>query len=211
MAIFPTNPGSTHSSVLEGIRDPDNRSAWERFYAQYAPYVHALATRNGLRHADAEDVVQTVFAEIAGRIRTFDYDRARGHFHVWLAKAALFRIQDLRRRNVRREANELSVSDPDAPAPDDFEALAEEEWRAHLQSLALDRLRERISPRQFELFHAAAVEGWPAAKTAQVYGTTSSAVYKATSRAKPLWDAILRDVQAELDAPPPPPPAPDAP
>lgn len=211
MPIYPNNPGSTHSSVLEGIRDPANRSAWERFYAQYAPYLLALATRNGLRHADAEDVVQTVFAEIAGRIRTFAYDRAKGHFHVWLAKAAIFRIQDLLRRNIRRESRELSVSEPETPAPDAFEALAEEEWLAHVQNLALKRLRERISPRQFELFHAAAVEGWPAAKTAQVYGTTRAAVYQAVRRAKKLWDGILRDVRAELDAPPPPPPAPDSP
>lgn len=210
MAIYPTNPGSTHSSVLEGIRDPANRSAWERFHAQYAPYLLALAARNGLRHADAEDVVQTVFAEIAGRIRTFEYDRAKGHFHVWLAKAALYRIGDLVRRNLRRESREEPL-DPELPAPDAFEAIAEEEWRTHVLNLALQRLRAQISRGQFELFHASAVEGWPAAKTAQVYGTTRAAVYQATRRAKKLWTPLLREVRAELDAPPPPPPPPDSP
>ena len=176
MAISPNNPGSTHSSVLEGIRNPENRSAWERFYGQYAPYIHPLATRNGLRHADAEDVVQTVFAEIAKRIRTFDYDRAKGRFHNWLAEAALFRIQDLRRQNTRRESRELAMQDLEAQAPDVFEAMAEEEWRNHLHHLALDRLRERTSRRQFELFHAAAIEGWPTARTMQVYGASRAAV-----------------------------------
>lgn len=206
MAIFPTNPGSTHSSVLEGIRDPANRSAWERFYAQYAPYVLALASRNGLRHADAEDVVQTVFAELAGRVRTFDYDRAKGHFHVWLAKAALFRIQDLRRRNARRESRERLEPELDAPAPDALEALAEEEWRSHVRRLALEKLRERTTLRQFELFHAAAVEEWPTQKTMQVYGASRAAVYQAKHRLMPLWRDVLREVRAELDAPPPPPP-----
>ena len=87
MATYPIQPGSTHSSVLEGIRDSGNRTAWERFYGQYAPFVHALAVRNGLRHADADDLVQTVFAEMAGRMRTFDYDREKAEAAIREAKA----------------------------------------------------------------------------------------------------------------------------
>ena len=128
MATFTNNPGSTHSSVLEGIRDPGNRSAWDRFYGQYAPFVHALAVCNGLRHADAEDLVQTVFAEMAERMRTFDYDREKGCFHNWLAEAARFRIQDFQRRNTRRENRELAMPDTDPPAPDDFGDMVEKGW-----------------------------------------------------------------------------------
>ena len=205
MATFPNNPGSTHSSVLEGIRDPGNRSAWERFYGQYAPFVHALAVRNGLRHADADDLVQTVFGEMAERMRTFDYDRDKGRFHNWLAKAALFRIQDLQRRNTLRENRETALTDPEPPAPDVFGAMVEEEWQNHLQRLALERLRERTTRRQFEIFHAAAVEGWPTAQTMKVYGASRAAVYQAKYRLMPLWRDILREVQEELEGEPPPP------
>ena len=135
MATFPIHPGSTHSSVLEGIRDPENRLAWERFYGQYAPYVRALGRRYGLRHADAEDVVQTVFAEIAGRIGRFEYDRAKGSFHAWLARAAWFRIVDLRKGNERREAREVAMPDVEPAAPDAFGEMAEEEWRGHVLRL----------------------------------------------------------------------------
>ena len=117
MATFPINPGSTHSSVLEGIRNPGNRAAWERFYGQYAPFVLALARRYGLRHADAEDVVQTVFAEVAGRIGSFEYDRAKGRFHVWLARAAGFRIRDRLKSIGRRESHEVAVPEVEAEAP----------------------------------------------------------------------------------------------
>ena len=206
MPTFPCNPGSTHSSVLEGIRDPANRTAWERFFAQYAPYVRALAERNGLRHADAEDVVQTLFSELATRIRTFDYDRSKGRFHSWLAGAALYRIRDLQRRNARRDAREVAHPAPDAPSPDDaFAALAEEEWLAHVRRLALDRLRAQVSRRQFELFYAAAIEEWPTAKTMQVYSASRAAVYQAKHRLLPLWQDTLRSVAADLDTPLPPP------
>lgn len=209
MPLFPYNPGSTHSSVLAGIRDPDNATAWERFFAQYAPWLRALALRRGLRPADADDVVQTVLAETAAKAPSFAYDRAKGRFRNWLATATLFRINDLQRQNARRDARELPLDAalPDPPAPDDaFAALAEEEWISHVRRLALERLRGQVSRRQFELFHAAAIEEWPADKVARTYGVSRDAVYQTKHRLLPLWEETLRDVQASLDAPSPTPP-----
>ncbi|MBR6023277.1 MAG: sigma-70 family RNA polymerase sigma factor [Kiritimatiellae bacterium] len=206
MPLFPYNPGSTHSSVLDGIRDPDDRSAWERFFGQYAPWLRALALRRGLRPADAEDAVQTVLSEVAAKAPSFAYDRARGRFRDWLAGAALYRIRDLQRQNARRAARELPLAEdaPDPAAPGDaFAAMAEEEWLAHVRRLALERLRSQVSRAQFELFHAAAVEEWPAANVAQTYGVSRAAVYQAKHRLMPLWRDALRAVQADLDAPPP--------
>jgi RNA polymerase sigma-70 factor (ECF subfamily) len=206
MPLFPYNPGSTHSSVLDGIRDADDRSAWQRFFDQYAPWIRALALRRGLRPADAEDVAQTILAEIAAKAPSFAYDRAKGRFRDWLAEAALYRIRDLQRQNTRRESREIPLPDADATAPNDaFAAMAEEEWLAHVRRLALERLRSQVSRRQFELFHAAAVEGWPAAKVAQTYGVSRAAVYQAKHRLAPLFRNALRDVQASLDSPPSPP------
>lgn len=208
MPTFPCNPGSTHSSVLEGIRDPGNRSAWARFFDQYAPYIHALARRRGLRHADAEDVVQTVLAEIVGKIRDFDYDRQKGRFHVWLAEATRYRVEDALRRNARRDAREIVCPAPDVPAPDAFAALAEEEWLALVRQRALERLREEVPRRQFELFHAVAIEEWPTAKAMQVFDASRAAVYQAKHRILARYRDILRAVVDELEAPPPTPPEP---
>jgi RNA polymerase sigma-70 factor (ECF subfamily) len=208
MVPTPCNPGSTHSSVLAGIRDPDNRSAWERFCAQYAPWLHALALRRGLRHADAEDVVQTVLAEVAAKAPSFAYDRSKGRFRNWLVQSALYRIRDLQRQNARRDARALPLRDtlPDPAAPDNaFAALAEEEWLAHVRRLALERLRAQVPRAQFEVFHAAAVEEWPATKVAQTYGISRASVYQTKHRLLPLWRETLRAVHADLDAPPPPP------
>lgn len=205
---FP-NPGSTRSSVLAAIRDPANQSAWERFFDQYAPYLHALALRRGLRHADAEDVVQTVLVEVASKIRSFSYDRSKGRFHSWLAAAARYRIDDLLRQNARRDAREILVpglSDhtpfPSPSAPDAFSDAAEEEWAALVRRRALERLRQTVSPRQFELFHASVVEEWPTEKVMRVYSVSRAALYQTRHRVLPLWQAALLAVQSELDAPP---------
>ena len=203
------NSGTTRSSVLAAIRDPGNQSAWERFFDQYAGYIYALAIRRGLRHADAEDVVQTVLVEVADKIRSFEYSREKGHFHTWLANAALFRIRDLQRANARRNAALPSGPLPDDAAPADaFAAMAEEEWLDLLRQRALERLRSEISLRQFELFHASVIAEWPTEKVMQVYGASRDAVYQARHRAIPAYRAALLAVQAELDEPPSIPPAP---
>ena len=210
MPFSPYDPGETRSSVLAAIRDPANATAWERFFDQYAPFVHALALRRGLRREDAEDVVQTVLVEVAGKIRSFAYDRARGRFHDWLAEAARFRINDLLRQNARREGRELPLAGtaPDLAVPvDAFAEAAEAEWLAHLRRCALERLRDRVPRRQFELFHAAVVAEWPTEKIVRTYGASRAAVYQAKHRVTPLYQDILREIRSELDSPPAIPPS----
>lgn len=210
MPLSPYDPGETRSSVLAAIRDPANATAWERFFDQYAPFLHALALRRGLRREDAEDVVQTVLVEVAEKIRTFSRDRTRGRFHDWLAEAARFRINDLLRRNVRREGRERPWPEdaPEAAAGGDaFAEAAEAEWLSLLRRLALERLRERVSRRQFELFHAAVVAEWPVGKVMRTYGASRDAVYQAKHRLSPLYQDILREIQSELDSPPAIPPS----
>lgn len=202
------NPGTTRSSVLAAIRDPGNQTAWGRFFDQYAGYIYALAVRRGLRHADAEDVVQTVLVEVADKIRSFEYSREKGHFHAWLANAALFRIRDLQRANARRNAAPPGPLPADAATPDAFAAMAEEEWLDLVRQRALERLRAEISLRQFELFHASVIAEWPTEKVMQVYGASRDAVYQARHRVLPAYQAALLAVRDELDEPPALPPAP---
>ena len=157
----------------------------------------------------------------AAHARSVRYDRARGHFHVWLARAAGYRIDDLLRRNARRNAREVQVASTpgngsvpgpamSAEAPDEVAALFEEEWLDLLRRRALERLRAAVSLRQFELFHAAVVEEWPTEKVMQTFGASRAAVYQAKHRLAPLWRDALRAVRDELDAPPDIPPAPAA-
>ena len=76
----------TRTSVLRAIRDPGNQTAWNRFFDLYAGYLYSLARRSGLLDADADDVVQTVLVEVAGKMRDFTYDRSKGRFRGWLCQ-----------------------------------------------------------------------------------------------------------------------------
>lgn len=58
---------STQASLLIRLRDHGDERAWAEFTEVYGPAVLQLARRRGLQDADAQDLVQDVFARSPGR------------------------------------------------------------------------------------------------------------------------------------------------
>ena len=202
----------TRSSVLQKIRDPENTSAWERFFDQYADFIFSLARRSGLQTADADDVLQTVLIEVAKAIQTFEYDRTKGKFRSWLATCTRHRINDLLRVKYRRAAREVGGFDSTEgrtefllrqadPGPDQFQEMADEEWATLIRNQALRKTQTTVSPKQFSLFHAYAIEEWPIAKVMKTYGVTRDQVYQAKHRVGKIFTAAAQAAEDELDQP----------
>ena len=57
------NNETTRSSVLKAVADTENEAAWSRLFNLYAGFVSSIARRKGLSDADADDMVQVVFAD----------------------------------------------------------------------------------------------------------------------------------------------------
>ena len=99
--IPPTRP-----SLLVRVRDVSDAAAWAEFVELYGPLVYTFARRRGLQDADAADLTQTVFGELArDQVRHYDaarglFRRARGRRSFAWARA----IRRLRRRLDRRKA-----------------------------------------------------------------------------------------------------------
>ena len=202
----------TRSSLLRKIRDPENNTAWEWFFDQYADYVFALARRSGLQAADADEVLQAVLIEVAKSIRSFKYNPEKGKFRSWLATCAHRRITDLLRVKYRRESREVGGLDRSEehtefilrqadPGPDQFKEMAEEEWRALVKGMALRKTKATASPKQFSLFHAYAIEEWPIDKVIKTYGVTRDQIYQAKRRVGKVYAAAARGAESELENP----------
>ena len=190
----------TRTSVLAGVR-AGSEEAWGRFFDLYAGYVFSLARRGGLLGADADDLVQTVFAELSAPGGFDGYDRGKGSFRVWLRRRVQWRVADaLRRRASTPPA--LPLDDPDSfPAPD---AALDEAWIEAARAEALRRLRETVSPEHFAIFQASVLEELPTEDVLRLYRISRDNLYQIRKRVKAAFADLLKTALADLDAPVPP-------
>ena len=65
------NNESTRSSVLKAVASTENEAAWQRLFDLYAGFVFSIARSKGLNDADADDIVQVVFTDLARNLPTF--------------------------------------------------------------------------------------------------------------------------------------------
>jgi RNA polymerase sigma-70 factor (ECF subfamily) len=67
---------TTSSTLLIRLRQPHQPEAWRRFVHLYAPLLLVWARRQGLREADAEDLVQEVLVKLVRELPA--YQRTEG-------------------------------------------------------------------------------------------------------------------------------------
>ena len=97
------NNESTRSSVLKAVANTENESVWRRLFDLYAGFVYSIARSKGLSDADADDIVQVVFADLARNLPTFKYDREKGRFRSYLTGLVNWRVMD-RLKASKRDA-----------------------------------------------------------------------------------------------------------
>lgn len=204
----------TRSSVLKAVHDLENQPAWERYYDLYAAYIYAMARGRGLQNADANDIVQHVILDTGQKLAQGLYDPAKGKFRSWLKVCTQNRIKDMQRQHIRRETHErqgLDFSDEHTewilrqadPSADELDALAETEWRELVTRLALEKLREQVSDKHFEIFHAYVIDEWPVEHVVKTFSVSRDLVYQTKKRIGALYLAAAQDAATELDNPPP--------
>lgn len=180
----------TPLSLLETLRRPDPGPAWDRFVRLYSDLLYTWAGRLGAAGADADDLVQDVFAVLVRELPRFRY-AAGGRFRGWLWTV----VRNKARERARRPAVPVAaggLSDVAGPAAaDPADEIDDREYRDHLTRKALDLMRADFEPETWRAFWGVVADGRPAAAVAADLGLTVNAVYLAKGR-------VLRRLRAEL-------------
>ncbi len=198
---------ATRRSLLTRLKHWDDADGWRQFFDTYGGLLYRFAVRSGLDDAAAQDAVQEVMLAVAKQMPGFRYDPARGSFRAWLYNQARWRIADGLRRRHRagltgpppdhgttgvEEAAELAQ-----PAADDLEANWDREWRENQLARALETVKARVSPRQFQIFHLVAVKGWAIPEITRTLKVNRPQVYMARMRV----GRLVKEALARLDEP----------
>jgi RNA polymerase sigma-70 factor (ECF subfamily) len=187
----------TTSTILQRLRDFDDRSAWQRFHARFFRPLTSFALRSGLDRTEAEDLAQDVLMAFAEGHRRGQYKPGEGRLSSWLFGIAYRQICS-RRRKAQREAQH---TDPDAGrasrlvnVPDDHEAsqIWNAEWEAATLETCLAHVRTEVAPNTLRAFELTVREGRTAEQAAAELQMTRDAVYVAKHR-------VLKRLRALLD------------
>lgn len=184
--VCPTN-GSTSRSMLAGARSSDT-TAWTRLVTLYRPLVAAWCFRGGVAQQDVPDVVQDVFAAVAGNLARFRKERPEDTFRGWLATIAKNKVRDyFRRRGHQPTAAggteawqrmaQVCAAASDATGDDAGAA----EFSAVLQ-LALESICAEFQDRTWQAFWRTVVEGRLTTDVAAELGMQPGGVRVAKSR-----------------------------
>jgi RNA polymerase sigma-70 factor (ECF subfamily) len=185
---------TTSASLLARVRQLGDVDAWERFVRAYSPVLYGWAKHMGLRHDDAVDLVQDVFAVLVQKLPEFDYD-AHKRFRGWLWTVT-------RRRWIERRRKAVLPLDP-GRNPDDLPAAAEEpplveaDFRAHLLRHVVPTMRGNFQESTWRAFWKHVVEGRSVAEVAAEEGLSVAAVYKAKLRVTAHLHKELADLVAD--------------
>jgi RNA polymerase sigma-70 factor (ECF subfamily) len=198
----------TRRSLLTRLKSWDDQEGWRVFFDTYWKLIYGVARKAGLTETEAQDVVQETVLSVAKQMQGFRYDPAIGSFKSWLLLITRRRIADFLRRRYR---DALQTRAPDEseeldrrmetladPAVTVLESIWEEEWRANLIEAAVDRVRRKVDPLQFQLFDCYVLKQWTPSDVTRALGVSVGQVYLAKHRVGSLIRKEIERLEREM-------------
>jgi RNA polymerase sigma factor (sigma-70 family) len=172
----------TNTTLLLGLKDPRDESAWRQFDHRYRPLILTVARRLGLQDSDAEDAAQETITAFIESYRQEKYQKDKGKLRLWLYGIARHKIRDIIRKHTRAEKPITDKTNAtrffNQVEDTHIESAWEEEWEKAILRQALEEVRQQINPQMFESFYLYALEQWSAKRVAAHLQISEDLVYQ---------------------------------
>jgi RNA polymerase sigma-70 factor (ECF subfamily) len=196
---------ATRRSLVDRLQNWEDRKHWQEFFDTYWKLIFSAARKSGLTEVEAQEVVQETIITVAKKVGQLRYDPARGSFKGWLLHITRWRIADQFRKRQPGERARFSDNTrvtatierlPDAEAVD-LDALWEKEWQENLLAAAMQRVKKKVEPKQFQIFDCYVRKEWPAQKVATELGVSVGQVYLTRHRVTAILKKEIRALQKQ--------------
>jgi RNA polymerase sigma-70 factor (ECF subfamily) len=179
----------TRWTLLSRLKERDDQESWRTFFETYWEFIYRTATKCGLTHHEAQEVVQEVVLSVSKTIGEFRTNPEGGSFKSWLLKITKWRITDQFRKRARDQRFRTTSVEtatgtgtgtieriPD-PASVSVEKTWESDWQQNLVQIAMDRVKSQVKAEVFQRFDLLVNQGWTAARVATRLHVTQAQVY----------------------------------
>ena len=206
----------TRPSLLRRLQGGEDAQGWEEFYRIYGGLIRHFASKAGLTPEEAEDVMQETAIGVARRLPEFVYDPKVCRFKTWLLNQTRWQIRKQLGRRTHPGGGpgageawpgHASGSATDGttgtdalgriadPAIPEFGAEWDAAWESNLIAKGLERVRERIEERQFQIFDLYVTKGWPPDRVAKTLGISVARVYLTKHRVAAMLKQEVRRLE----------------
>ena len=201
----------TRLSLLSRLKRWDDQGSWREFFDTYWKFLYSVAVKSGLSDEDARDVVQETVVAVAKGLRDGRFQAAAGSsFKAWLQLIVRRRVADhLRKRRLPLAEHEASNDDTArtatvervaAPDDDTVGQVWEEEWAKNLADAAIERVKGRVSAKQFQMFDLYVLKEWPVREVARTLKANLAQVYLAKHRVTSLIKQETEKLRKRMEA-----------
>ena len=195
----------TRSSLLSRLKRWDDQESWRDFFDTYWKFLYCVAVKAGLSDEDARDVVQETVVAVAKGLREGRFKAAEGSsFKAWLQLIVRRRVASHLRKGRLPVAEHHSTDDDTArtptvervPAPEAevVNEVWDEEWAKNLADAAIERVKQRVGAKQFQMFDLYVLKEWPVGEVAKTLHANVAQVYLAKHRVT----ALIKQETAKL-------------
>ena len=200
----------TRRSLIMRLADWKDQRSWDEFYRTYWRLIYSVAMKAGLREDEAWDVVQETVLTIAKQSVKGMYDPERGSFKMWLWNITRWRINDQFRQRRKDTATDIISSEsgknevlsdiPDTSG-DEFTKMWDKEWQNNIMKAAIERVKMKVSPLQFQIFDYNVLRGMGAGEVRSKLGVSIAQVYLAKHRVGAVLRKEVAFIRAQEDEP----------
>ena len=199
----------TRKSLIERLKNWEDQKSWDEFYKTYWRLIYSVAIKSGLRNDEAFDAVQETILCIAKQQKEGKYDPEQGSFKAWLMNMTRWRITDQFRKRKKDTAMPSSGNDDDSrrtatldrfedPKGPEIEKVWDAEWNRNLTDRGLEIVKNRVSPKQFQIFDCYVVKGWAANRVKSELGVSIAQVYLAKHRVGAILKKEIQTLEKQL-------------
>ena len=183
MTKFP----ETRASLILRIADRGDAQAWDEFVRVYQPAIYDLACRQGLQHADAEELAQEAMLAVARAVERWVPDPQVGRFRNWLSRIARNLSVNFRSRRKHQvwgtgNSGMQSLFDEQCNQKEVLSQFFELEYQRAVFQCAAKHVQNEVKEKTWQAFWLSTIGGEPMADVARQLDLSIGAVYIARNR-----------------------------
>lgn len=190
---------ATRRSLLRRLQPQAQEVIWRSLFDRHWRVIYATARRLGLNDLEAQEVLQRAILSAVRHLTASQSRAERVPFKVWLFRTTRWHVLEQRRQrpwSPQQPSAQLTINTGAGMASVRMEQLWEEEWQKSLIAAALERVKAKVTPKDFQIFDLLVLRQWPGTKIAAGLGVRRAQVYLAKHRVTSVLKKEIRAIEA---------------